>query len=75
MCLCEDAVGNGDDCVLAQERDTDLEREERRQEENDQLRKQFAQAANAFHAWLTETRSVWYTQFHLLSRFCPDLPQ
>ncbi|XP_076454932.1 LOW QUALITY PROTEIN: spectrin alpha chain-like [Babylonia areolata] len=40
------------------ERDTDLDREERRQEENDQLRKQFAQAANAFHSWLTETRSA-----------------
>ena len=71
----EVGVSNGYDCLLAQERDTDLEREERRQEENDQLRKQFAQAANAFHAWLTETRSVWYTQLHLLSRSCPDLPQ
>ncbi|KAK7505097.1 hypothetical protein BaRGS_00003667 [Batillaria attramentaria] len=43
---------------IIKERDTDLEREERRQEENDQLRKQFAQAANAFHAWLTETRAA-----------------
>ena len=43
---------------IIKERDTDLEREERRQEENDQLRKQFAQAANAFHGWLAETRSA-----------------
>lgn len=43
---------------IIKERDTDLEREERRQEENDQLRKQFAQAANGFHSWLTETRSA-----------------
>ncbi|KAK7095430.1 spectrin alpha chain-like isoform X3 [Littorina saxatilis] len=43
---------------IIKERDTDLEREERRQEENDQLRKQFAQAANTFHGWLTETRSA-----------------
>ena len=42
--------------VFAQERDGDLEEEEQRQEENDQLRKQFAKAANAFHSWLTETR-------------------
>ena len=28
-----------------------------RQEENDQLRKEFAKHANAFHGWLTETRS------------------
>ena len=44
------------------ERDVDLANEQQRQEENDQLRKQFAQAANAFHAWLTETR-----YFHLCS--------
>ncbi|KAL8606296.1 hypothetical protein ACOMHN_024191 [Nucella lapillus] len=43
---------------IIKERDTDLDREERRQEDNDQLRKQFAQAANAFHSWLTETRSA-----------------
>lgn len=38
------------------ERDVDLEDEHKRQLENDQLRKQFAQAANAFHSWLTATR-------------------
>ena len=44
--------------LIFQERDLDLSNEQQRQEENDQLRKQFAQAANAFHGWLTETRSV-----------------
>ncbi|WAR30789.1 SPTCA-like protein [Mya arenaria] len=43
---------------MYQERDVDLANEQQRQEENDQLRKQFAGAANAFHAWLTETRSA-----------------
>ncbi|XP_052790866.1 spectrin alpha chain-like isoform X8 [Mya arenaria] len=43
---------------IIKERDVDLANEQQRQEENDQLRKQFAQAANAFHAWLTETR-MW----------------
>ncbi|KAL3872184.1 hypothetical protein ACJMK2_040130 [Sinanodonta woodiana] len=43
---------------IIKERDGDLSREQQRQEENDQLRKQFAQAANAFHSWLTETR-LW----------------
>ena len=42
-----------------QERDDELAREQQRQEENDILRKQFAQAANAFHQWLTETRYVF----------------
>ncbi|XP_059141379.1 spectrin alpha chain-like isoform X3 [Physella acuta] len=43
---------------IIRERDSDLDKEERRQEENDQLRKQFAQAANAFHSWLTQTRAA-----------------
>jgi len=43
---------------IIRERDDELAREQQRQEENDVLRKQFAQAANAFHAWLTETRSA-----------------
>ena len=42
--------------LLLQERDEELSREQQRQEENDVMRKQFAQAANAFHGWLTETR-------------------
>ena len=41
---------------FVQERDDELAREQQRQEENDVLRKQFAQAANAFHQWLTHTR-------------------
>ncbi|XP_071155968.1 spectrin alpha chain-like isoform X8 [Mytilus edulis] len=43
---------------IIKERDVDLEDEHKRQLENDQLRKQFAQAANAFHSWLTATR-MW----------------
>ncbi|XP_023929927.1 spectrin alpha chain-like isoform X4 [Lingula anatina] len=43
---------------IIKERDAELAREQQRQEENDVLRKQFAQAANAFHSWLTETR-MW----------------
>ncbi|GFR78865.1 spectrin alpha chain [Elysia marginata] len=43
---------------IIRERDSDLEKEEHRQEENDMLRKQFAQAANAFHSWLTQTRAA-----------------
>ncbi|XP_052259701.1 spectrin alpha chain-like isoform X3 [Dreissena polymorpha] len=43
---------------IIKERDVDLQNEQQRQEENDQLRKQFAQAANAFHGWLTDTRSA-----------------
>ncbi|XP_067662527.1 spectrin alpha chain-like isoform X1 [Haliotis asinina] len=43
---------------IIKERDSELAREEQRQEENDQLRKQFAAAANTFHSWLTETR-LW----------------
>jgi spectrin alpha len=43
---------------IIKERDDELAREQQRQEENDLLRKQFAQTANAFHQWLTETRSA-----------------
>lgn len=43
---------------IVKERDVELEKEEKRQEENDVLRKQFAQAANAFHSWLTQTRAA-----------------
>ncbi|XP_014681189.1 PREDICTED: spectrin alpha chain, non-erythrocytic 1-like [Priapulus caudatus] len=42
---------------IIKERETELEKEYQRQEENDKLRRQFAHHANAFHAWLTETRS------------------
>ncbi|CAB1318921.1 unnamed protein product [Coregonus sp. 'balchen'] len=40
-----------------QERELELQKEQRRQEENDKLRQEFAQHANAFHQWLQETRS------------------
>ncbi|XP_031333128.1 spectrin alpha chain isoform X3 [Photinus pyralis] len=39
------------------ERDIELSKEAQRQEENDKLRKEFAKHANAFHQWLTETRT------------------
>jgi len=42
---------------IIKERDVDLAKELQRQEENDKLRKEFAKIANAFHSWLTETRS------------------
>ena len=38
------------------ERDDELNKEAKRQEENDKLRKEFAKHANTFHQWLTETR-------------------
>jgi len=41
--------------IIAQ-RDTELAQEEVRQVENDKLRKEFAKHANAFYAWLTESR-------------------
>jgi len=41
---------------MLQDRDEELIVEQKRQEENDVLRKQYAVAANAFHQWLTETR-------------------
>ena len=40
-----------------QERDAELAKEAVRQDENDKLRKEFARNANAFHAWLTESRA------------------
>lgn len=42
--------------VPVQERELELQKEQRRQEENDKLRQEFAQHANAFHQWLQETR-------------------
>jgi len=43
---------------IIKDRDEELALEQKRQEENDILRKQFAMAANNFHQWLTETR-LW----------------
>ncbi|XP_035684930.1 spectrin alpha chain, non-erythrocytic 1-like isoform X36 [Branchiostoma floridae] len=40
------------------EREAELNKEKVRQEENDKLRRQFAQHANAFHSWLQETRAA-----------------
>ena len=42
---------------LSQERESELGREAKRQERNEELRKTFAQHANSFHAWLTDTRT------------------
>ncbi|KAJ2946711.1 hypothetical protein O0L34_g12769 [Tuta absoluta] len=39
------------------ERDVELTKEAVRQEDNDKLRKEFAKHANAFHQWLTDTRT------------------
>lgn len=41
---------------ISQERELELQKEQRRQEENDKLRQEFAQHANAFHQWIQETR-------------------
>ncbi|XP_065209601.1 spectrin alpha chain isoform X2 [Planococcus citri] len=42
---------------IIKERDVELAKEAQRQEDNDKLRKEFAKHANAFHQWLTETRT------------------
>lgn len=42
---------------IIKERDQELSKEAQRQEENDKLRKEFAKYSNAFHQWLTETRT------------------
>lgn len=42
---------------IIKERDAELAKEAVRQEANDKLRKEFAKHANAFHSWLTDTRS------------------
>merc|ERR1719259_817751 len=44
--------------MIIKQRDAELAQEEVRQEENDKLRKEFARHANAFYAWLTETRGM-----------------
>ncbi|XP_074621265.1 spectrin alpha chain, non-erythrocytic 1-like [Acropora palmata] len=41
---------------IIEEREDDLSKEAQRQEYNDNLRQEFAQAANSFHAWLSDTR-------------------
>ena len=42
---------------IIKEREAELSKETKRQEGNDEMRKTFAQHANAFHGWLTETRA------------------
>uniref|UniRef100_A0A4W5RT67 Spectrin alpha, non-erythrocytic 1 n=1 Tax=Hucho hucho TaxID=62062 RepID=A0A4W5RT67_9TELE len=43
---------------IIKERELELQKEQRRQEENDKLRQEFAQHANAFHQWLQETSQL-----------------
>ncbi|VDN60745.1 unnamed protein product [Dracunculus medinensis] len=43
---------------IIKERELELQKEHRRQEDNDKLRRDFARQANAFHHWLTETRAA-----------------
>lgn len=52
---------------IIQERDEDLRRELARQEQNDQLRQEFASAANSFHAWLQV--SIHFQVLFLFSLF------
>ncbi len=47
---------------IIKERDAELAKEAARQEDNDKLRKEFAKHANAFHAWLTESRAQMMDQ-------------
>ena len=42
---------------IIKEREAELQKEHRRQEDNDKLRREFARQANAFHQWLTDTRT------------------
>lgn len=43
---------------IIKDRDNELEKEQTRQIENDDLRRKFAEEANQFHKWLTDTRSA-----------------
>jgi spectrin alpha len=42
---------------IIKERELELQKEHRRQEDNDKLRREFAKQANAFHNWLADTRT------------------
>lgn len=52
---------------IIREREVELNKEMERQEENDRFRKQFAQLANTFHSWLTESRLVQRAGFKVRS--------
>ncbi|KAL3118198.1 hypothetical protein niasHT_004080 [Heterodera trifolii] len=41
---------------IIKERELELQKEHRRQEDNDKLRREFARQANEFHQWLADTR-------------------
>ncbi|XP_066294878.1 spectrin alpha chain, non-erythrocytic 1-like isoform X25 [Branchiostoma lanceolatum] len=51
------------------EREAELNKEKLRQDENDKLRRQFAQHANAFHSWLQETRAYLLDGIELLGPY------
>lgn len=44
--------------VLIQERELELDKEWKRQQQNEDLRKLFARQANLFYTWLTEARTA-----------------
>ena len=44
--------------VCGQERESELAKETKRQERNEELRKMFAQHTNSFHSWLTDCRTA-----------------
>lgn len=41
---------------IIEQRDLELAKEHKRQEENDRLRKDYAESANKFHQWIISTR-------------------
>uniref|UniRef100_A0A8C9XI35 Spectrin alpha, non-erythrocytic 1 n=1 Tax=Sander lucioperca TaxID=283035 RepID=A0A8C9XI35_SANLU len=47
---------------IIKERELELQKEQRRQEENDKLRQEFAQHANAFHQWLRYSAGLTFLQ-------------
>ncbi|KAL7978493.1 hypothetical protein Chor_004310 [Crotalus horridus] len=50
---------------IIKERELELQKEQRRQEENDKLRQEFAQHANAFHQWIQETSIAYRRVVHV----------
>uniref|UniRef100_A0A2K6GT26 Spectrin alpha chain, non-erythrocytic 1 n=1 Tax=Propithecus coquereli TaxID=379532 RepID=A0A2K6GT26_PROCO len=55
---------------IIKERELELQKEQRRQEENDKLRQEFAQHANAFHQWIQETRCPPGWAYRRVIRVC-----
>ena len=58
-CITCDTLTNTYMLTLApQDREAELIKELRRQQENEDLRKVFARQSNSFHTWMNECRSV-----------------